>query len=979
MGNTLIQDSKTGHIMGLSEGFVPVGLKEHGGIMYVVSANKDGVGEIGTIPSPVLKLELRKGELSQNKMQVTTKAGPVSTMVGITDFKVYPGEKFLPALDLTYDTSGAPTTFEIQNIDSHQLPKTIIPLQQRFISTITEGVGCSHNGLYELKLFSIYGSSATELSHVQKKQARPYLKVSNSLANNPFWFYQGKLNNTQVDIEKTWLNKGFHTYPGNLPPGKLAIKAELEQIDYFGLPTISQSSQSKQKETKAPYITKQRDDYYLCFPGFEYKTRSIRFIGELEITLTNQSSGKIIPIGIINQFSTVNVGETDTQYYYQIQNKRTTTYKKIEPEDTPQDDLAQYFTPLFIVDIGKELNAWYRLEVKYKDIYEGYIDTFVYSFNPYHILNFDESYQNVQWQSRPHIQQWQAISNPDQIINGGQIKSISPDTYYDEGSSITWVFSGQSNESIKYTKYLDDTYCTVELSSSDFQESRSGSSVKTVQMNPVYTKYLYTKAPTDEKTQSDYTYEFYSACPAQMITCSGAPLAVEALSNQFDPLSYNDAQNKWSSKFWSPDYKASIIFPFDEDSVTININQSISDLPNTLYTFRVSGVEPGQRYTDTINVYNTFGKKTDGGQDIFYEDNTNKTNSTKLVLQYTMPNLSPYSLVPSFSLFGDTDEKLKLRLGLDREGRPKEAWAFGQNLYQTCMPDKSITLTSSFEKNAKYYALGIEGTNGQTADGVGSNLVLDAGVYLITVDAGVPNACGKFYAKNGNVIQGKVDVYGCNTNWENSDFSPTTSKNEDPRIAVVIQNTYYQIARVDSMINETRRRTFMPTLLYLPKQSIIRMEWKYVQKLQGIGIFRVTKPVVFNNGDWFDEGNDIRIMYYQHPDLREIILPLEATYQESASCLDKEYAYYPGMQSLSSINHHINMNAIDVKFCKAPERKGTWNYNDTDPTYIWDSEGKGLMEFVYQYWQDNPLQSTEIPMIAGNNNRLEYRKLNSTT
>ena len=28
MGNTLIQDSATGHIMGLSEGFVPVGLKE---------------------------------------------------------------------------------------------------------------------------------------------------------------------------------------------------------------------------------------------------------------------------------------------------------------------------------------------------------------------------------------------------------------------------------------------------------------------------------------------------------------------------------------------------------------------------------------------------------------------------------------------------------------------------------------------------------------------------------------------------------------------------------------------------------------------------------------------------------------------------------------------------------------------------------------------------------------------------------------
>jgi hypothetical protein len=166
MGNTLIQDSKTGHIMGLSEGFVPVGLKEHGGIMYVVSANKDGVGEIGTIPSPILKLELRKGKLSETQADVTTSAGPVSTMVGITDFKVYPGEKFLPALNLKNkeDDDEVPSKFIIQNIDSN--PTTDITLKDRFISTIEEGKGCSHNGLYELKLFSIYGAQVTELKNV---------------------------------------------------------------------------------------------------------------------------------------------------------------------------------------------------------------------------------------------------------------------------------------------------------------------------------------------------------------------------------------------------------------------------------------------------------------------------------------------------------------------------------------------------------------------------------------------------------------------------------------------------------------------------------------------------------------------------------------------------------------------------------------------------------------------------------------------
>jgi hypothetical protein len=43
--------------MGLSEGFIPVGLKEHGGIMYIASVNKEGKGEIGTIPSPVYTLQ----------------------------------------------------------------------------------------------------------------------------------------------------------------------------------------------------------------------------------------------------------------------------------------------------------------------------------------------------------------------------------------------------------------------------------------------------------------------------------------------------------------------------------------------------------------------------------------------------------------------------------------------------------------------------------------------------------------------------------------------------------------------------------------------------------------------------------------------------------------------------------------------------------------------------------------------------------
>ena len=40
--------------MGLRDGFVPLGMKEHGGVLYIASYNLNTKeGELGTIPSPV--------------------------------------------------------------------------------------------------------------------------------------------------------------------------------------------------------------------------------------------------------------------------------------------------------------------------------------------------------------------------------------------------------------------------------------------------------------------------------------------------------------------------------------------------------------------------------------------------------------------------------------------------------------------------------------------------------------------------------------------------------------------------------------------------------------------------------------------------------------------------------------------------------------------------------------------------------------
>jgi len=55
MGNTLIKDSITGNIMSLNNGFIPLGMKERGGVLYVASYNPEtNEGELGTIPSPII-------------------------------------------------------------------------------------------------------------------------------------------------------------------------------------------------------------------------------------------------------------------------------------------------------------------------------------------------------------------------------------------------------------------------------------------------------------------------------------------------------------------------------------------------------------------------------------------------------------------------------------------------------------------------------------------------------------------------------------------------------------------------------------------------------------------------------------------------------------------------------------------------------------------------------------------------------------
>ena len=112
--------------MGLRDGFVPLGMKEHGGILYIASYNlSTKQGELGTIPSPVFNYtynsspDLNKYSNPVMSGLLPTKAESLIRYVGntlidpvekynlytentfkINDTRFRVGDKFLLSLDI---------------------------------------------------------------------------------------------------------------------------------------------------------------------------------------------------------------------------------------------------------------------------------------------------------------------------------------------------------------------------------------------------------------------------------------------------------------------------------------------------------------------------------------------------------------------------------------------------------------------------------------------------------------------------------------------------------------------------------------------------------------------------------------------------------------------------------------------------------------------------------------------------------------
>ena len=295
MGNTLIQDSRTGRIMGLSEGFVPLGMKEYGGVLYIASYNPETEeGELGSIPSPLItytigeeqknndvSVPLTNDEYTENELYNST----LNNYVKISDCKLKPGDAFYIVLELKRCIDRIKRSNEICGyIEDNELIN--VPEGKRdYIVDDTENLcitddieksifSCSDlgKGLFDVELYTKTQSHGIlPLEGIQNKEVQYYVKKDPRIKNSNYWFIdryklqnddntsnqfddQGNLN---LDMKRSISAESFLNYP-NYPSGYLCTK--LSPI----LPEIDGMLINKSTGIKIPFPIIEDKDYKIA-------------------------------------------------------------------------------------------------------------------------------------------------------------------------------------------------------------------------------------------------------------------------------------------------------------------------------------------------------------------------------------------------------------------------------------------------------------------------------------------------------------------------------------------------------------------------------------------------------------------------------------------------------------------------------------------------------------------------------------------
>lgn len=418
--------------MHLSEGFVPIGMQEHGGVLYIASVNKDGKGELGTIPSPIIKPLIKNKTLLEYGDDHTIATANGVTTSTIVSNKLYPGEQFLMALDVCVpETTADAVTYK--SASSYKLEwKAELPngTQKNSYPIITAYDTREHPGVYDICL---YVQSKTGLILAPEElwtNAQNYY-TNKGLQASSMWFIQGELPESAVigsqELSKMQDEDYLKTFPGNSQPGYLVVQPVLRapQIADFGILRRSNG-------LNVPYTVKRYDSeiisYRTFFPGFWYQLKEDLeksvYITKIKVSVYNDTDKEQMTIywtdfgGNIQcsdnpefeitdyvedskQTTEIEKGDEirsyrklqhlcvdETNRYYVITTKTNITTELIaQNTDTGLVDDANNrltdFGGLFYVKFDENWNKWCTLTVDFWSQFDEKLGSYQCKFNPY--------------------------------------------------------------------------------------------------------------------------------------------------------------------------------------------------------------------------------------------------------------------------------------------------------------------------------------------------------------------------------------------------------------------------------------------------------------------------------------------------------------------------------------------------------------------------------------------------------------------
>lgn len=273
MGNArLYVDDEQDSYVHLTPGFKPLGVKEHGGILYIASINEKGEFELGSFPGPKFQDPNEFKSYALNPKELTKDKNNIPMFT--TDYY----DNVFPLLN---DLSNVGTIIENSNlyknislVDSDK-SECILKVGQEYLIRVGENNNLStpdSKKLYKVKFINLENN----------KEITEELKDSVSYTNN-------------ISLQEDDIDESDYKYFPNIANTKLGIVFEFEDIDIFKLGQTYQLINDEQDVTienkdilidydtknpvldvkyngaRYPQLTK---DFEIIFQTLEYKTTS---------------------------------------------------------------------------------------------------------------------------------------------------------------------------------------------------------------------------------------------------------------------------------------------------------------------------------------------------------------------------------------------------------------------------------------------------------------------------------------------------------------------------------------------------------------------------------------------------------------------------------------------------------------------------------------------------------------------------------